>query len=133
MKKATYLFAFLVFCIIASCGQHQASSSNTYLTIDAGIFKEKLDTGNVELIDLRTLSEFNEGYISGAVHIDFYADDFEGEIIDLDKTKTYLIYCRSGGRSGKTLKFMREKEFQTVYNLEGGMSAWQSAGLPTIK
>ena len=48
----------------------------------------------------------------------------------LDKNKTYLLYCRSGNRSGKTLKVMKKLGFKSAYNMQGGMKAWIRANYP---
>ena len=76
------------------------------------------------LIDLRTPKEYEEGHIEGSVNIDFFADNFEDEIAKLDKNKTVYIYCASGGRSGETLKLMKESGFKMVYHLPVGYDGW---------
>ncbi len=83
------------------------------------------------IIDVRTPEEFAEGHIADAVNIDFYSDMLASELSVMNKDKTYLIYCRSGGRSGSTLDIMEDEGFLEVYNMVGGMIAWQEEGLPT--
>lgn len=83
----------------------------------------------ITVIDVRTPEEFAEGYIEGAALIDFYADTFAGEIAALDHDQTYLIYCRSGNRSGQTHALMQELGFDQVYDLDGGINAWSAQGL----
>jgi rhodanese-related sulfurtransferase len=56
--------------------------------------------------------------------IDYNSSDFEQQLDGLDKSKTYLVYCRSGNRSGKACHTMLDKGFKQVYNLDGGISAW---------
>ena len=85
------------------------------------------------IIDVRTPEEFAEGYIENAINIDFYSETFRDELKQLDKNKTYLIYCRSGGRSGSALDIMAELNFREVYNISGGIIAWKTEGLPTTK
>jgi len=85
------------------------------------------------IIDVRTTAEIAEGYIEDAVFIDYYSDTFRDELNSLDKDKVYLIYCRSGGRSGPTLATMEELGFMEVYELLGGILAWQGAGLPVVE
>ena len=51
----------------------------------------------------------------------------------MDKSKTYLIYCRSGNRSGQALDIMEELNFREVYNMMGGILEWEAEGLPTVK
>ena len=84
------------------------------------------------ILDVRTPEEFSEGHIENAVNLDFYADAFPNELESLDKKKTYLIYCRTGGRSGNALKMMKEKGFEDVYNMEGGIIEW-SDSYPVVK
>lgn len=88
---------------------------------------------NFVILDVRTPQEFADGYVANATNIDFYSATFEDELDALDKEKTYLIYCKSGGRSSQALGIMDELGFQEVYNLSGGISAWQDAGLPTVE
>lgn len=85
------------------------------------------------IIDVRTREEFSGGYIENATNIDFYSETFRDMLDNLDKSKTYLIYCRSGARSGSTLDIMAGLNFEEVYNILGGMIQWQSAELPTVK
>ncbi len=85
------------------------------------------------ILDVRTPEEFAEGYVEDAILIDFYSESFRSEVNALDKNKTYLIYCRSGNRSGKALKIMEELGFTEVYNISGGMLEWKAQGLPLIK
>ena len=94
---------------------------------------ENEDNPDFVILDVRTTEEFSDGYIENAVNIDFYTDTFRDDLDNLDKNKTYLIYCRSGGRSGKTLDIMEELEFREVHNVSGGIIAWNEEELPTIK
>lgn len=85
------------------------------------------------IIDVRTPEEFADGHIENATMIDFYSVTFRSEIDSLDKDKNYLIYCRSGGRSGQARDIMEELGFQEVHNIAGGMIDWNAEGLPTVK
>ncbi len=85
------------------------------------------------IIDVRTRAEFEGGHIENATNIDFYSEAFLDMLNNLDKNKTYLIYCRSGARSGSTLDIMAELNFKEVYNILGGMIQWESGEFPTVK
>lgn len=85
------------------------------------------------IIDVRTPEEFADGHIANADNIDYYSVTFRNDIDKLDKGKTYLIYCRSGNRSGKARDIMAELNFNKVYNMSGGILAWNDEGLPTTK
>ncbi len=87
----------------------------------------------VIVLDIRTPGEFQKGHIAGAKNIDFQASDFEKRIDSLDKSKTYLVHCASGGRSTRCLPVLAKHEFQSVYHLDGGIKAWEKDGLPVEK
>jgi len=84
----------------------------------------------VVLLDVRTAEEFAEGHIEGATNIDFYSPTFGNDILALDAGQEYAVYCRSGNRSATTTAFMSENGFDSIYELQGGIVAWESAGLP---
>lgn len=89
-----------------------------------------LNDTNVITIDVRTPGEVLEGYIDGA---DLFIDvngDFKSQIATLDKSKTYLVYCRSGGRSTTAAKMMEAEGFNSIYNLDGGISSWSGPVKP---
>jgi len=85
------------------------------------------------IIDVRTLEKFAGEHIENATNIDFYSEAFRDELNKLDKNKTYLVYCRSGVRSGNALDIMAELNFREAYNMSGGITAWKAEGLPTTK
>jgi rhodanese-related sulfurtransferase len=80
---------------------------------------------DIMLLDVRTPEETQQGVINNAMVLDFYDPRFQSKIEQLDKTKTYLVYCAAGGRSADASKIMAEKGFKKVYNLSGGYRAWK--------
>jgi len=93
---------------------------------------KSIDSGSVQIIDVRTPEEFNEGHIKNAKNIDFLSPSFTKEISGLDKEKPVYIYCRSGNRSGKSVKDFLNAGFTEVYDLEVGIVGWKSQGLPVV-
>ena len=85
------------------------------------------------IIDVRTPEEFAGEHIENAINIDFRSESFRDELNKLDKNKTYLVYCRSGARSGNALDIMAELNFREAYNVSGGIIAWKAEGLPITK
>ena len=88
------------------------------------------DNQSFIIIDVRTPEEFANEHIENAVNLDYYSEKFRDELNKLDKEKTYLIYCRSGNRSGKALSIMKELAFREVYNMLGGVIQWKAEGYP---
>lgn len=87
-------------------------------------FNKQIEGGDVHILDVRTQEEFAEGNIPNSINIDYYSTDFKEKIASLDKSKTYLVYCRSGKRSASSCTIMEELEFKKIYNLLGGYLAW---------
>jgi len=80
---------------------------------------------NAVILDVRTEDECNEGMIPEAINIDIYkGQGFIYLIEDLDKSKNYYVYCKSGGRSGHACSIMNQLGFENTYNLLGGMMEW---------
>lgn len=88
---------------------------------------------NVVVLDVRTPDEFNQGHLKGAQNVDYLARNFEQQLARLDKTKPYLVHCASGGRSTETLPMLQKLGFKNVRHLDGGIEAWQKAGLSVVK
>lgn len=88
---------------------------------------------SVQVIDVRTLEEFKDGHIAGAVCVDVMDDGFEAKLAQLDKGKVYLVHCRSGARSRRALKVFKKLGFGEVYHLHQGMEGWQQQGLPKVQ
>lgn len=90
-------------------------------------FKQKLVKDYI-LIDIRTPGEVTEWYIDGMdLNIDYYKDNFKSEIEKLDKTKQYLIYCRSWNRTWNALYLMKNLGFTDVHDLDWWIGAWDRA------
>lgn len=94
-------------------------------------FSQKIKTtAGAQVVDVRTPEEFSEGYIKGAVNIDWTGDGFEAKVSKLDKNKPAFVYCRSGKRSSAAANKMRSLGFKEVYDLDGGILEWESENLP---
>lgn len=99
----------------------------------SALIQDNQDNPDFVIIDVRTPEEYAGGHIEKAINLDYYSETFKGELNKLDKNKIYLIYCRSGSRSGRALDVMEELGFGEVYNMVGGIVQWNSKGLPTVK
>jgi rhodanese-related sulfurtransferase len=86
----------------------------------------------VVLLDVRTPGEIREGHVAGAEFLDSSDPGFREHLDRLDRDRAYLVFCRSGMRSARTVVAMREKGFPAVWNVDGGILAWRRAGLPLV-
>jgi phage shock protein E len=146
IARASALAAVVALTVSACGGSSTDSVSDTPeasapASVAAGITLVSVDDAaatiaaapdDLVILDVRTPEEFNEGHIDGAVMIDFYRDDFSAQLAELDPDVRYVLYCRSGNRSGQTTAIMEELGFQSVQDVDGGSLAWQAAGLPLV-
>ena len=106
--------------VSSAAGQHMAASD----------FSTAMKQPGTIVLDVRTPAEYASGHLAKAKNIDIEASDFANRIAGLDKNATYAVYCRSGNRSGTTLEQMTAAGFTHVYDLAGGIGAWQNMGGP---
>ena len=128
MKKNIIISFVVLLSLIISCSnsssfssssQQQTNTAASYnnLTVDEVITLWKSNT-NIILIDVRTPDEIKEtGTIEGATNIDFKAADFKDNVSALDKSKEYIVFCRTGNRSGQASQIMADLGFTNVNNL----------------
>lgn len=103
-----------------SCNSQEKIKSISTLEL-----KTLLEKENVQLMDVRTPKEVEQGFIKSAKFADYYDGNFyEKASQQLDKNKPVYLYCRSGGRSMKASKILQEKGFLVV-NVLGGYSQWE--------
>lgn len=124
-RSLAFFVALLV--LIAGC-----SSSTAQIELVSAPEAAETIAANPDhiILDVRTPEEFAGGHIAGAINIDFYAADFADRIAQLDPDSSYVLYCRSGNRSGETAKLMTDLEFGSVDEIDGGVLSWTAAGLP---
>lgn len=104
----------------------------TITQIDAdGYLQLKASTPDLQLLDVRTPEEVAAGIIAGAQHINVHDADFaEKASQTLDKNLPLVLYCKAGGRSAHAADLLAQQGFSKIYNLTGGITAWESAGKP---
>jgi len=123
---ACILVAALAF---SACGGSTDTDSKLELTSVADVAAIIAEPpADLMILDIRTPEEFVAGHIAGAINIDYYAADFEDRLGELDLTVPYVMYCNSGNRSSNALPLMDSIGFEEVYELDGGIQAWFSAG-----
>lgn len=126
------ILTFVLFFVFVSIGSAQkrperpaAFKEYVYEEIDARQAKTLMyNTSDIVVLDVRTPEEFDQGSLQNAINIDFNGADFISEIKALDKDKTYLVFCRSGARSGKAFEIMKAEGFNYLYHLKGGLLNW---------
>jgi thioredoxin 1 len=119
----------LSFCLLGACGN--TSQTSSFAQLSANEFQQMLQkTSQVQLIDVRTPEEFAVGYIDKAVNIDINGDSFESKLSRYDVEKPLFIYCLGGGRSHEASEIAKKMGFKEIYDLKGGIMAWNNKELP---
>ena len=104
-----------------------------YSTVNVDEFQNLIADPQVQLLDVRTPEEFDEGHIAGATLVDANESDFLEKALDvLDANRPVAVYCRSGRRSARAASWLSAKGYK-VTNLDGGVIAWQDAGKTLVK
>jgi rhodanese-related sulfurtransferase len=119
--------------VLLLCIGLNAFAQSKFKNVGVDQFDKLRQQTNTVVLDVRTPKEFAAGHIPGAVNVDWNAADFAAKASALDKSKTYLVHCAVGGRSAKASDKMTALQFTDVYNLEGGIKAWEKAGKPVEK
>lgn len=88
---------------------------------------------DIVVLDIRTPGEFAAGHIENAINIDYFSQNFASRLNQLDKNKTYVMHCKSGGRSSRALSIFEDLKFKNLIHLSGGFDEWSTNGLPVVK
>lgn len=119
--KVLPFIALLTLTLWSCASSAQTSFKNAPISELTALKKEK----QAIVIDVRTPAEWQQGVISGAdLFIDYNSPTFKQQLSKLDKSKTYIVYCRSGGRSAGASQVMVDSGFKKVINMQGGISSW---------
>lgn len=118
MKKLCIMAFLAGLCAIFGC------SAKGFESVGADEFAREIAKEGVQIVDVRTASEYAEGHIPNAVNIDVYSPDFAEKIAKLDKERTVAIYCRSGRRSKSAAEQAVKQGFKVV-ELDGGVLSWK--------
>lgn len=100
-------------------------------TTDANSFEKEINGNTVQLLDVRTATEFKTGHLQNALQADWTnSTQFKERTQHLDKTKPVYVYCLGGPRSFDAADYLKQQGFKKVITLEGGINAWKKAGKP---
>lgn len=110
-----------------------ASAQDKYL-LSPKQFYRQVNRLKVQLLDVRTATEYKLSHLSNSLQADWYNQtEFAAKIQTLNKNEPLYIYCRTGIRSNISRKFLIEKGFTQVVELNGGLENWIANRLPVEK
>jgi rhodanese-related sulfurtransferase len=124
MKATFRKVAMAIAVFLFAAGIH--AQDTTGKAISSEKFEKRMHKRKVTVLDVRTPEEYAEGHLHHAVLINVLdSTAFVSKVQSLKKNRTYLIYCKSGRRSGKALVMMQQQGFRKLYQLDGGITAWK--------
>jgi rhodanese-related sulfurtransferase len=94
---------------------------------------QKINQGKTLILDVRSAEEFASGHLANAKNIPL--GELESRIKEIEKSKTHTVItvCAKGVRSNSAVNILNKAGFEQAFSLDGGVAAWQSQGLPTVK
>ncbi|WP_033959117.1 rhodanese-like domain-containing protein [Psychroserpens jangbogonensis] len=125
MKKISIVLSLMFALTLTNCEQETQSEIKV---ISPEEMQTILELDDVQIVDVRTPEEYKNGFIDNSQNIDFKSPTFDEDITKLDKTKPVVLYCKSGGRSAKCTKKLKDAGFVKIYDLKGGITQWKFKG-----
>ena len=92
--------------------------------ISTEALNDMLETGSIQLVDIRDPQSYGEGHISGAKHLD--NETLVDFLRDADPDQPVVVYCYHGNSSQPAAALLNEKGFEEVYSMDGGFEAWRT-------
>ncbi len=124
MKKL--ILSLFIVSLLSACSKQEG-----LVDVSPTDFQSQIKSADAgQILDVRTIDEYNNGHIEGAILADISSNLFQEVSAKLDKNKPVFVYCLSGGRSSSAASQLQSMGFKSIVNLSGGMLAWQSANMP---
>jgi len=115
----------IIMALFGSMFGSKAQNSDALTVLNSKEYKEAIEEKDVQLVDVRTAAEFDEGAINDAINIDYFKQDvFDQKFNKLDKDQPVYLYCRSGNRSQKATAKLEALGFTKIFDLKGGYQKW---------
>ena len=133
MEKRSQMIVVFAVTVLAAAGYYvqMGSGGSGYGNVDVGEARDLIaDKADLVVLDVRTVSEYESGHLEGAINIP--VEVLSGRLSELNPNDELLVYCRTGNRSTTAVGVLGENGFDRVYHMDGGIVAWNSAGLPTV-
>ena len=104
-----------------------------YSSISPSESTQMINREDALVLDVRESNEYSEGHIINSLHIPLASLKTRLKDLEKHKTQKVIVACRSGNRSSHACASLKKEGFEQVFNLSGGVMAWESANLPLIK
>jgi rhodanese-related sulfurtransferase len=106
----------------------KARAEGGFKEIDAADFEKRRTKGKAPVLDVRSPQEFARGHVTGAINLDIHSPGFAAKAAQFDTRKPILVNCHAGSRGAIAAAELSRLGFKSVFNLDGGLAAWEKAG-----
>lgn len=132
--KVVYIIFVSCLCVVFSCSINRLTRKGVYKEVEPETFLTYVNDSTVNIIDVRTPSEYEKSHIKGAVNASYFGGDFKKTIdsLGLDTSRTTLIYCETQHRSLFATKILYKRGFKKIVDLKKGMMNWRKLAFPYI-
>ena len=132
--KTGLLFLVFFALLFSSCGLHKLKKQGVYKEVSSKEYLVYVKDSTVNIIDVRSPKEYQKSHIEGAINISYFGGHFKEEFkkLELDTTKTTLIYCQTQHRSLMVANKIYKAGFHSIIDLEKGMRVWLKEDLPFV-
>lgn len=137
------LTKIIILCILMAAvfgaGYYVMSLNNTTEITSGGILEAAELKNALEkekdfvVVDVRTPEEYEAGHLEGSLLVPLDTIDRNAGNVLTDKNKKLFVYCRTGRRSAEAVGKLRSMGYTNVYDISGGITAWQASGYPISK
>jgi rhodanese-related sulfurtransferase len=128
-----YLSLALAGLTVAIIGNELAGLFRGYKAVAPADLAALVNRENALVVDLRPIADFEKGHVAGAKNVTPSQFDPENRQLAAAKALPVVLVCKTGQVSGGAAKRLRKAGFERVYVLDGGIGAWQQAGLPLAR
>ena len=111
-----------------TCEDDEGNYGDVSIQEASELMEEKSD---LVVLDVRTIGEFDEGHIMGAINIP--VEELAGRLDELSKDDELLVYCRTGNRSGSAVNILSDAGYTKIYHMHEGISVWIQQGHPVVQ
>lgn len=126
------VLALLLLTAVSGCtGPADRSDKAQFIDITVQEGKGMIDRGEVFILDVRTLEEYDAGHINGSVLVP--VQELNNRLDEIPRDRKILVYCRTGVRSTRASEILISNDFKEVYNMKGGIMEWTNAGFEVVK
>lgn len=134
MKRGLFGLWLALLLVLAACGGGENAAAteiditNLPANVDVETVSNIKDEGGVFVLDVREQWEYDEGHIPGVTLLPMA--EITNRLSEIPTDQEVIVTCRTGNRSSQVTDFLRQQGFENIHNMEGGIVAWEAAGLP---